>query len=77
MLDGVADAITVQSPDYRVIYANAAASRLYGIPHGRGLDDFRAEEFVQRFELLDETGAPLELTRFPGRLALAGLDPDR
>ena len=27
MLDGVADAITVQSPDYRVIYANEAASR--------------------------------------------------
>ena len=76
MLDGVADAITVQSPDYRLIYANAAASALYGIPHGRDLEDFSAEEFVQRFELLDETGAPLEMKQFPGRLALAGLDPD-
>ena len=36
MLDGVADAITVQSPDHKLIYANEAASRLYGIPRGPG-----------------------------------------
>jgi PAS domain-containing protein len=76
MLDGVADAITVQSPDHRLIYANAAAFEVYGIPRGRALADFSAEEYVRRFEVTDETGAPLSLAQFPGRLALAGLDPD-
>ena len=36
MLDNVADAITVQSPDHKLIYANQAAARYYGIPRRRG-----------------------------------------
>jgi PAS domain-containing protein len=76
MLDGVADAITVQSPDYKLVYANQAATQLYAIPHGTGLDDFSAEEYVRRFEITDETGVPLSLTDLPGRAALAGLDPE-
>ena len=31
MLDGIADAVTVQSPDYTVIYANQAARGLYDL----------------------------------------------
>ena len=37
MLDGIADAVTVQAPDYKVIYANQAAMRLYDISARRGL----------------------------------------
>ena len=67
MLDGVADAITVQSPDYRLIYANEAASR--------GLRDSaraRARRLLGRgvpAALRDDstsTGAPLDLDAVPG-----------
>ena len=51
MLDGVADAITVQSPDHRLIYANEAAYAVYGIPRGHALDDFSAAEYLERFEV--------------------------
>ena len=76
MLDNVADAITVQSPDHKLIYANEAASRYYGIPRGQALDTFSAVEYLRRFEATDDVGQPLDLARLPGRLALAGLDPE-
>ncbi len=75
MLDGVADAITVQSHT-GLIYINEAAARFYGIPRGRELEDFSTAEYVQRYEIFDDTGKPLDLARLPGRLALAGLDPE-
>ena len=76
MLDNVADAITVQSPDNKLIYANEAASRFYDIPRGQALDAFSAVEYLRRFEASDDLGRPLDLARLPGRLALAGLDPE-
>ncbi len=76
MLDGVADAITVQSPDQQLIYANAAASRLFGLERGRGMKAFSTEGYLSRFEVLDDTGKPLDVERLPGRMALAGLDPE-
>ena len=77
MLDGVADAITVQSPDQQLIYANAAASRLFGLAartRPEGVLDRGAT--CRDFEVLDDTGRPLDVERLPGRLALAGLDPE-
>jgi hypothetical protein len=76
MLDNVADAITVQSPDHRLIYANRAAAEYYGIPGDIELADFDAAEYLKRFDARDEAGRPLDLARLPGRLALAGLDPE-
>ena len=76
MLDNVADAITVQSPDHKLIYANEAASRHYGIPRGQALDQFDAATYLRRFDATDDAGRPLDLARLPGRLALAGLDPE-
>jgi serine phosphatase RsbU (regulator of sigma subunit)/PAS domain-containing protein len=76
MLDNVADAITVQSPDHKLIYANDAAARYYDIPRGQALEAFDAVEYLRRFEATDDTGRPLDLARLPGRLALAGLDPE-
>jgi serine phosphatase RsbU (regulator of sigma subunit)/PAS domain-containing protein len=76
VLDHVADAITVQSPDHKLIYANEAAARHYGIPGGQALDRFDAAAYLKRFEATDELGRPLDLARLPGRLALAGLTPD-
>ena len=31
---------------------------------------------MQRFDILDDAGRPFDLSRLPGRLALAGLDPE-
>jgi serine phosphatase RsbU (regulator of sigma subunit)/PAS domain-containing protein len=76
MLDNVADAITVQSPDHKLVYANEAATRHYGIPGATGLEAFDAAAYLRRFEAADELGRPLDLARLPGRLALAGLDPE-
>src|SRR4051794_23321137 len=76
MLDGLADAITVQTPDLKLIYANAAAAQVYGLPRDADLDTFSTEEYLTDFEVLDDTGRPLDLARLPGRLALAGLEPE-
>jgi hypothetical protein len=73
MLDGVADAITVQSHE-QLVYVNRAAAEFYGI--GPGLESFSTVAYLQRFDVLDDSGQPLELSRLPGRLALAGLDPE-
>jgi hypothetical protein len=75
-LDGVADAVTVQTPDQRVVYANEAAARLYGLPRGGALAGFSTERYLRRFETTAEDGGPLEVDRLPGRLALAGADPE-
>jgi hypothetical protein len=76
MLHGVADAITVQAPDQRLIYANAAAARLFGLPADGDLETFSAVDYLKDYELLDDAGRPLDLARLPGRLALAGLEPE-
>jgi PAS domain-containing protein len=73
MLDGIADAVTVQTPDQRVIYANRAALSAYGLTT---LEDFRAETFLRDYDVCDERGQPLDFARLPGRLALAGLEPE-
>ncbi|MBE2320060.1 SpoIIE family protein phosphatase [Solirubrobacter sp. CPCC 204708] len=76
MLDGIADAVTVQSPDFKLVYANRAATRLYDIPHGSDLAAFSTEEYLRDYDVVDEAGHPLDLARMPGRLALSGLDPE-
>ena len=78
MLDNVADAITVQSPDHKLIYANEAAARHYGIPRGqRARRRSTPSELPARASRPRTTlGRPLDLARLPGRLALAGLDPE-
>src|SRR3954471_18074778 len=76
LLDGIADAVTVQTPDQRLLYANEAAERLYGLPRGGALVGFSTERYLRRFEVTAEEGGPLEVGRLPGRLALAGREPE-
>jgi hypothetical protein len=76
LLDGVADAVTVQTPDRRLVYANEAATRLFGLPRGSALAGFDTERFLRRFEATAEDGGPLNVEMLPGRLALAGADPE-
>ena len=76
MLDNVADAITVQSPDHKLIYANQAADRYYGIPRGQALDDSRPSSTSAASRRPTIRAARSTSHGCPGRLALAGLDPE-
>jgi PAS domain S-box-containing protein len=76
ILEGVADSITAQAPDGRLVYANAAAVQTLGY---EGVDELLSAplpEIVERFDMLDEAGRPLALESLPGRLALQGLEPE-
>ncbi len=72
ILEGVADAITVQDRSGQVIFANSAAAKSAGYE--------RVEEFVsatpaalaERFELFDERGQAFDPEQLPGRRVLLG-----
>jgi PAS domain S-box-containing protein len=75
IVEGVADAVTAQAPDGRLVYANDAAVRLLGFADAQELLAAPPTEFRRRFEMLDEDGNDLPLERLPGRRALAGERP--
>jgi PAS domain S-box-containing protein len=70
ILRGVADAVTAQAPDGRLLFANEAAVDLLGYESSEALLAAPREEIMSRFELLDEVGNPFALERLPGRRAL-------
>ena len=75
ILGGVADAVTAQGPDGRLIYANDAAARQLGLESAEELLNADAAAIVGRYELLGADREPFPLERLPGRRALAGDDP--
>jgi PAS domain S-box-containing protein len=76
ILDGVADAVTAQAPDGRVVYANDAAARQLGTGSQDDLMRRGQAQFLKRYLIYDEHGAEFPIERLPGRLALRGEDPD-
>jgi PAS domain S-box-containing protein len=76
ILNGVADAVTVQSADGKVVYANDAAARSLGFASSEEMSLASPASLVERYELFDEEGNPFPLDRLPGRLALRGEDPE-
>jgi PAS domain S-box-containing protein len=76
ILDGVADAVTAQSPAGLLAYANDAAVRLLGYGSAEELISAPPQEIRDRFEMLDEAGQPIPYDRLPGRKALQGLRPE-
>jgi PAS domain S-box-containing protein len=72
ILRGVADAVTAQAPDGRLLFANDAALQLLGFESFEELQSTSGDWISERFEILDEEGAPLTTDRLPGRRALAG-----
>jgi PAS domain S-box-containing protein len=77
ILSGVADAVTAQAPDGRLLFANEAAVELLGFGSKEELLSAPLGEIMARFELLDEDGDPLPVDRLPGRRALAGGEPSQ
>jgi PAS domain S-box-containing protein len=77
ILRHVADSITVQAPDGRLLYANDAAVRTLGFETQEELLSAPLERLVSAYELLSPDGSPFPLERLPGRLALAGTDSEQ
>jgi PAS domain S-box-containing protein len=74
ILRGVADAVTAQAPDGRLLFANEAALVLLGFESFEELQTAPGDWIRDRFEILDEEGEPMPTERLPGRRALAGED---
>jgi PAS domain S-box-containing protein len=75
ILDGVADAVTAQAPDGRLVYANDAAARSLGFSSSEELLQAGPAEFMHRYRMYDENGDAFPFERLPGRQALAGEEP--
>jgi PAS domain S-box-containing protein len=75
ILEAVDAGVTVQDASLRVVFANQAAAELSGWASPEQMMAATPEERLERFELLDETGGPLDMSRLPGRRALAGERP--
>ena len=68
ILASVADGITVQDPDGRLLYANDAAARLVGFPSVAALLAAPREGILAAFRISDEQGNPVAAEQLPGRL---------
>jgi serine phosphatase RsbU (regulator of sigma subunit)/PAS domain-containing protein len=76
ILEGVADSVTAQGPDGRLVYANEAAFRLLGYESAAALLAAPVEELMGAYDVLTPEGEPFPFARLPGRRALAGELPE-
>ena len=70
ILRNVADGITAQAPDGRLVYANDAAAQLCGLASAEEMLSLSGAELLERFELIGEDGSPLPVEELPSRRAL-------
>jgi len=72
IVDVVADGITVQGADGRLVYANEAAARACGFETAAQLVTAGRADILARFELYDEAGEPFDSHQLPGASVLRG-----
>jgi PAS domain S-box-containing protein len=70
ILAGVADGITVQDAQGRLMFANESAARLIGYRSTEALLAASRKEMLGRFRILDESGHSMPPARLPGQRAL-------
>jgi PAS domain S-box-containing protein len=75
-LSTLAEAVTVQHAGGTLLYANGAAARMLGFDSPQQLLATPAEEVTARFESTREDGSPLRMEDLPGRMVLAGREPE-
>ena len=75
VLDAVADGITVQGADGRLVYANAQGAAACGYDSPAALLAAPVAEVLARFELVDEDLAALPREQLPGSAILRGEPP--
>ena len=66
ILRGVADAVTAQAPDGRLLFANEAAVRTLGFDSTEELLNAPTATILDRYDILDEDGRPFPLEALPG-----------
>ncbi len=74
ILSGVADAVTAQSPEGGLLFANDAAVTMLGFDTSEELLAAPPSEVLARFDIYSEDGLPFRADDLPGRRALAGED---
>src|SRR5581483_1321506 len=72
ILRSIAEGVTAQAPDGRLIFANDAAARLSGFESAEAMLAAPREELVAAFEITREDGTPFPPDQLPGRIALRG-----
>src|SRR4051812_28510984 len=70
IVDAVADGITVQGPDGRVVFANLQAARASGFESPAAMLAAGNAQILSRFELLDEHRDALDPDELPGAVVL-------
>ena len=73
-LDTLGEAVTMNAPDGRTVYANRAAVELLRADSPEDLTTRQVGEISARFAMYDEHGAELAIDDFPAFKALAGDD---
>jgi PAS domain S-box-containing protein len=76
ILEGVADAVTAQTPDGRLVYANEAAVHLLGFRSADELLAATPDEIRARFDIRATDGTPMGAENLPGRRVLTGARPE-
>jgi PAS domain S-box-containing protein len=72
ILKSVAEGITAQATDGRLVFANDAAAHLCGFASASAMLAATSDEIIASFDMYREDGTPFPLDELPGRRALAG-----
>jgi serine phosphatase RsbU (regulator of sigma subunit)/PAS domain-containing protein len=76
ILDNLGEAVTVQDPDFNLVYVNHAGARLLGYPTPAAALAANPGRLSGRFRLLDEQGRPVDPGAYPGPRAARGERPE-
>jgi len=76
ILSNIADAVTAQTSDGQVVFANDAAVRLFGFPDAETMLATPPAELRARFQATHEDGRPVDPQDLPARRALRGEVPE-
>lgn len=72
VLDGLAEAVLVTDANGRTVYANQAAVTLLRMGSAREMKEASPGEMMERYDVFDEAGNPVELRQLPGARVRAG-----
>ena len=75
-LTNLAEAVTVQDAQGRLVYANQAAADLLGYATADDLVAQTGPAIVRRFNTTQPDGRPLDVEKLPGRRVLLGEEPE-
>jgi PAS domain S-box-containing protein len=76
ILGALAEAVTVQDARGRIVYANDAAARLFGLPDTQTILGAAPGELFAGFEVQHDDGRPVEPHELPSRAIARGEQPE-